>query len=73
MILHLLNGDNDVELMRKFDIYGIVTSLKSESLGKLMNSIQVLCLLRSSLPSKALRMLIELQGSAEAFGFKKVC
>ena len=40
--------------------YVIITSLKGETMGKLMNRIPGLCLLISSLPGLALRTLVEL-------------
>ena len=40
----------------------IITSLKSETMGKLINRIPASHLLISSLPGLALRMLVELLG-----------
>ena len=43
-------------------IYGIIASLKSETMGKLINRIPGLYLLISSLPGSALRMHVESLG-----------
>ena len=40
--------------------YVIITSLESETIGKLINRILGLCLLISSLPGSASRTLVEL-------------
>ena len=46
----------------KNKIYVIITSLKSETMGKLINRIPGSHLLISSLPGSALRMLVESLG-----------
>ena len=43
----------------KIENYAIIASLKSEIMGKLINSIPGLRLLISSLPGSALRVLVE--------------
>ena len=47
---------------QKIEIYIIIASLKSETMGKLINRIPGLRLLISSLPGSALRMHIESLG-----------
>ena len=42
--------------------YVIIPSLKSETMGKLINRIPGLCLFIASLPGSALRMHVELLG-----------
>ena len=60
MTLHFLNDVvNDAEWTQKIKIYVIIASLKCETMGKLINRISDLCLLISSLPGKASRMLVE--------------
>ena len=56
MTLHFLNDlTNDVESAQKNKNYFKIASLKSETMGKLINRIQGSRLLISSLPSKALK------------------
>ena len=56
MTLHFLNNVvNDVQIDKKINNYVIIASLKSESLGKLINRIAGSRLLISSLPDSALR------------------
>ena len=63
MTLHFLNDvANDAESTQKFENYVIIASLKSETMVKLINRIPGLCLLISSLPGSALRMLVESLG-----------
>ena len=44
---------------KKMENYVIIASLKSETMGKLINRIPGLCILISSLPGSALRTLVE--------------
>ena len=53
---------NDAESTEKIIKYVIISSLKSETIGKLINRIPGSRLLKSSLPGSALRMLVELLG-----------
>ena len=46
----------------KFENYVIISGLKSETMGKLINRIPGSCLLVSSLPGSALRMHVESLG-----------
>ena len=46
----------------KIENYVIITSLTSETMGKLINRIPSSCLLISSLPGSALRMHVESLG-----------
>ena len=46
----------------KIENYVIIASLKSETMGKLINRIPGLCLLISSFPGSALRMDVESLG-----------
>ena len=46
----------------KIENYVIIASLKSETIGKLINRIPGLCLLISNLPGLALRTLVESLG-----------
>ena len=46
----------------KIENYVIIASLKSETMGKLINRIPGSCLLISSLPGSALRTHVELLG-----------
>ena len=46
-------------MISKIENYVIITSLKSETMGKLITRISGLCLLISSLPGKAMRMHVE--------------
>ena len=63
MTLHFLNDvAYDAESTQKFENYVIIASLKSETMVKLINRIPGLCLLISSLPGSALRMLVESLG-----------
>ena len=63
MMLHFLNDiANDTESIQKIKNYVIMDSLKSETMGKLINRIRGSSLLISSLPSSALRMHVELLG-----------
>ena len=62
MTLHFLN---DVVMMlnqQKNENYVIIASLKSETMGKLINRIPGSRLLISSLPGSALRTLVESLG-----------
>ena len=47
---------------QKIESYVIITSLKSETMGKLINRIPGACLLISSLPGSALRTHVESLG-----------
>ena len=63
MTLHVLNDvANDAESTHKIENYIIIASLKSETVGKLINRIPALCLSISSLPGLALRMHVESLG-----------
>ena len=63
MTLHFLNDvANDTESTQKSKKYVIIASLKSETMGKLMNRIPGSHLLISSLPVSALRKLVESLG-----------
>ena len=63
MTLHFLNDvANDAESTYKIENYVIIASLKSESVGKLINRIPGSRLLISSLPCLALRTHLELLG-----------
>ena len=63
MMLHLLNNvANDTESLQKVENYVIIASLKSETVGKLINRIPGLCLLISSLSGSALRTHVESLG-----------
>ena len=63
MTLHFLNDvANDAELIQKIENYVIITSLKSETIGKLINRISGSRILISSLPGSALRMHVESLG-----------
>ena len=63
MTVHFLNDvANDAESTLKSKITVIITSLKSETMGKLINRIPSLCLLISSLSGSALRMHVESLG-----------
>ena len=56
MTLHFLNDvTNDDESTQKIEIYVKMASLKSETMGKLINRIPGLRLFISSLPGSALR------------------
>ena len=62
-MLHVLNGiAYDAESTQKIGNYVVITSLKSETMGKLINRIPDSRLLISSLPGKALRMHVESLG-----------
>ena len=62
-MLHLLNNvANDTESLQKVENYVIIASLKSETVGKLINRIPGLCLLISSLSGSALRTHVESLG-----------
>ena len=50
------------EMLGKCLLYVIIASLKSETIGKLINRIPGSCLLISSLPGSALRMHVESLG-----------
>ena len=57
MTLHFLNDvANDAEQIKN---YVIITSLRSETMGKLINRIPDSCLFISSLPGSALRTHVE--------------
>ena len=59
MTLHFLNDvANDPESTKK-DNYVIMASLKSDTMGKLINRIAGLCLLMSSLPVSVSRIHVE--------------
>ena len=63
MTLHILNDvTNDAESTQKSKNYVPIASLKSETIGKLINRIPGECLLISSLPGSALRTLVESLG-----------
>ena len=63
MTLHFLNdAANDAESTQKSENYIIMASLKSETMGKLINRIPGLRLLISSVPGSALRMHVESLG-----------
>ena len=65
MTLHFLNDvANDAESTQKIENYVIIASLKSETMGKLINRIPESRLLISSLhvPGSALRTLVESLG-----------
>ena len=50
---------NDAKQYKNHNNYTIIPSIKSESMGKLINRIPGLCLLISSLPGSALRAHVE--------------
>ena len=63
MMLHFLNDvANDAESTKKIENYITIASLKSETMGKLINRIPDSLLLISSLPGSALRTLVESHG-----------
>ena len=63
MMLHFLNDiANDAESTQKIENYVIIASLKSETMGKLINRVPGLRLLISSLPGSALRTHVESLG-----------
>ena len=63
MTSHFLNDvPNDAESTQKIENYLIIASLKSATMGKLINRIPAWCLLISSLPGSALRMHVESLG-----------
>ena len=63
MTLHFLNDVTyDAESTKKIEYNVIIPSLKSETMGKLINRMQGSRLLISSLPASALRMLVEWLG-----------
>ena len=63
MMLHFLNDvANDAESTQKIENSVIIASLKSETIGKLINRIPGSHLLISSLPGTALRTHVELLG-----------
>ena len=60
MTLYFLNDvANDAETAQKFENYIIIASLKSETMGNLINRIPGSRLLITSLPGSALRILVE--------------
>ena len=63
MSLMMLNQHKNPNLRH----YLIIASLKSETMGKLINGIPGLCLLISSLPGSALRMHVESLGKPRNF------
>ena len=77
MTLHLLNDvANDTESTQKYKRkYVIIASLKSDTMGKLVNRIPGLRLLVSSLPGRALRTLVDItrQASRCQQAFSKPC
>ena len=63
MTLHFLNYvPNDAESTKKIKNYVIIASLKSETMGNLVNRIPSARLLISSLPGSALRRHVEWLG-----------
>ena len=63
MMLHFFyDFANDAESTKKIENYLIITSLKSETMGTMINRIPGSGLLISSLPSSALRMHVESLG-----------
>ena len=63
MTLHFLNGvAYDAESTQTSKITSLISSLKSETIGKLINRIPGSRLLISSLPGSALRMHVESLG-----------
>ena len=63
MMLHFLNDvANDAESTQKIKNYDIISSLKSERMGKLINRIPGSSILISSLPGSALRTHVESLG-----------
>ena len=63
MTLHYFNDvAYDTESIQKSKIYVIIASLKSETMGKLINRTPGLRLLISSLPGSALRTHVESLG-----------
>ena len=63
MTLHFLSEvANEAESTQKIENYVIITSLKSETMGKLINRIPGKCQLISSLSGLAFRMHVELLG-----------
>ena len=62
MTLHFLNDIANELNQHRNQNYVIIASLKSETMGKLINRIPGLRLLISSLPSSALRMHVQLLG-----------
>ena len=62
-MFHFLNVfANDAESTQKIKNYDIISSLKSETIGKLINRIPGSSILISSLPGSALRMHVESLG-----------
>ena len=58
-----LSGHDDVALIiTKIENYVIIASMKSETMGKLINRIPGSCLLISSLPGSAFRTHVESLG-----------
>ena len=55
----------------KIDKYVIIASLKSEQMGTLINRIPGICLLISSLPGNALRLLVESGKPRDSTSFLK--
>ena len=67
MTLYFLNDvANYTESTQKSENYIIIASLKSETMGKLINRIPGSRLLISSLPGSALRTLVESLGKSRA-------
>ena len=63
MTLHVLkDAANDAELTKKIENHAIIASLKSETMGKLINRIPGSRLLISSLPGSTLRTHVESLG-----------
>ena len=61
--LHFLNDVTiDDKNKTKLENYVIITSLKSETMGKLINRIPGSCILVSNLPGPALRKLVKSLG-----------
>ena len=68
MTLQYLNDvANAAESIQKIANYVIIASLKSETMGKLMNRIPGSCLLISSLPGSASRKIVDIARLAEQF------
>ena len=72
MTLHFLNDVVMTLNQQKNENYVIIASLKSETIGKLINRIPGSRLLISSLPGSALRTLVESLGKCQQ-AFSKPC
>ena len=72
MTLHFLNDVAiGAESTYKLKITSLSLSLKSETMGKLINRIPGSCLLISSLPGKALRTLVDIGRLADANNYQQ--